>query len=463
MTSGTESAAMPNMDVVLETLKGQLRSFLGQVVVTAEIPGACAALRLGGGEVCVAVGSRASDDSRPMPEQTRFDLGCLGKGLLCAVALRLSESGELDLDAPIGHYLTEIAGTPNGDRVAVRHLMSQTPGYAGIFFLDDEVAQFGWSDLVDHVRAAPQLFVPGTVYDYEQSAAALLAETVTRVTRRPSAAVIEEMILGPLCGPPTADEGDLRAVPHVRDTDAENYLKKVTSRYSLSELWRTSITDRALSIDKIARLAELFMSGSAPPSATGTATLSSGITRRLAERAVSIPQVVMGQRTVRNRAIGYGFGLEEFANNVFGRDGTGDGDVVAMRFCPTAELAFAVAFNASATAVRWKVVDAILQGFGLVTPSAQPAPIGIELRELSGRYVGSRGVDGSVVTNGNALTVSGNLGKKRYELSASLKEDGCLVVQSKNRGGLTFFRDPVAGTPCLMLNSLALKKVSDEL
>ncbi|HEX6996819.1 MAG TPA: serine hydrolase domain-containing protein [Gammaproteobacteria bacterium] len=357
-----------------------LRTFLEATRAATGVPAICAVLRCEGEAECVVVGTSAVDDGAPLPRDVRFEIGCMGKPLVSVVALELAQAGELDLEAPIGEYLPELAGDPKGAAIAAWHLMSHTPGYAGLNMLDERTAAFGWDDLIEHLRRDRQLFAPGTVFNYEQSAGVLLGEIVTRVAGRPVMGLVDDIVLEPLRRRSSPASRAPLASAHAPDAGARRFVRGA-SRQATSALWRASLSDRALPVEELAALGELLMTGSLPGT-SGTRLLSRHTVEALRTRAVALPEVV-GNNHSHCMPIGHGRGIAEFCRGVHGCDGTGSGHMVGLRFAPAEGIAIAVAINADAPGVRRTVMASILGELGLAgEPRERSAPLDLAADEL---------------------------------------------------------------------------------
>ena len=176
----------------------------------------------------------------PMREDTRFQIASMTKALTSTAVLQLVERGKLDLDAPVGSILPELAepqvldgfdesGTailrPARADVTLRHLLLHTSG-CGYTFMD--------ADLLRHAMAAgkmapgkrasldlPLLFDPGTKWQYGTGIdwAGLAVEAVTGMALGDW---FEREITGPLGMTQTRfsaewDAGEAQV--HVREAD----------------------------------------------------------------------------------------------------------------------------------------------------------------------------------------------------------------------------------------------------
>lgn len=149
------------------------------------------------------VGMADIEAARPVTPHTRFKWGSASKWLASTAALRLVERKLLSLDAPVSTYLPDFR-RDTGDRVLVWHLLSNTSG------LTDR--------LVPAIKADPSLlasaatpaeivtryaggdlrFVPGKGWDYAPLNWVIAAAIMERLTGKPLAALVDDMVLRPL-------------------------------------------------------------------------------------------------------------------------------------------------------------------------------------------------------------------------------------------------------------------------
>lgn len=125
-------------------------------------------------------GVRDRETNAPVTTQTLFRIGSTTKPLTVIALMQLVESGQLDLDTPVIHYLPQFQVNPN---ITVRQLLSHTAGLA------DAAEPFGRTDsdaLQDNVaRFNPQstFTSPGTVFSYANpgfNIAGAILETITQ-------------------------------------------------------------------------------------------------------------------------------------------------------------------------------------------------------------------------------------------------------------------------------------------
>ncbi len=147
-----------------------------------------------------ALGVSDVSTGSPVSEDTPFQIASMTKALVTAAAMQLVEQGKLDLDAPIGSILPDLAnpqvltgfnqaGQPQMRAavrpITLRHLLTHTAGF-GYFFVHPEILQyFGAVGMPapgskDAIRM-PLMFDPGDSWEYSVAIdwAGLAVEAVT--------------------------------------------------------------------------------------------------------------------------------------------------------------------------------------------------------------------------------------------------------------------------------------------
>ena len=139
----------------------------------------------------------------PITSRSVFRTGSVGKQFTAAAVALLAESGDLDLDDPVGRYFPEFPEW--ADRMTVRQLVLHTSGirdYLELAFLsgksdDSDYYTDQWVlDLLTRQRETN--FPPGTEYLYSNSGYLLLAHIVKRVSGQSLRDFAAARIFGPL-------------------------------------------------------------------------------------------------------------------------------------------------------------------------------------------------------------------------------------------------------------------------
>jgi hypothetical protein len=158
-------------------LERRLHTLLENARIRAGLPGIGLVVLHKGAALQLAVGQ--------VPE-SGFALGCAVKFLVAAQTCELARRGLIELSAPLERYLPELARTPQGEQIRVAHLLSHTSGQADFEGLERES-----QTPPDFARSlagflhSERLFVPGTVFSYQQFGYVLLGQILLRVTGCP--------------------------------------------------------------------------------------------------------------------------------------------------------------------------------------------------------------------------------------------------------------------------------------
>jgi len=196
-------------------------------------------------------GTRDVDGTEPWQHGTAQIVRSATKGVAAAALLLLAQRGELDLDAPVGHYWPEFKAAGK-ERTLVRHVLAHR---AGVPVLDRPLtpAEAADADLAAAaVAAQAPVWEPGADHGYHaQTYSWLTGELVRRVTGRTIGAWIADEIARPLgldlwVGLPEAEAGRVGRVGQVEAPSTAGALKTRPKR-SVSEAYAdpSSLTRRA--------------------------------------------------------------------------------------------------------------------------------------------------------------------------------------------------------------------------
>jgi CubicO group peptidase (beta-lactamase class C family) len=160
---------------------------------------------------------------------TRARIGSSSKQFTCLAAFLLAEEGLLDIDAPIGRYITELP--PLQARPTLRQLMQHTGGLRDYLDLATNAAGLAMqplgSALAAQVRQTDVNFPPGEGHIYCNGGYHLLSIAIERAAGLPFEQVLKQRIFDPLGLHDTSSEpSDMRlvarmATQHVPTTTGE--------------------------------------------------------------------------------------------------------------------------------------------------------------------------------------------------------------------------------------------------
>ena len=152
-----------------------------------------------GALVWEAFGSRA--DGEPVDAETVFRIASMSKSFLAALALRLRDDGEFDLDAPLSDALPHAVFRWQGEPVQITgvQVISNRSGLPEDNAWGDRLIGISRTALRAHAEAGLTLAAPpGVEYQYSNTGMALLAAAIEAKTGRTTEELVHERFLAPL-------------------------------------------------------------------------------------------------------------------------------------------------------------------------------------------------------------------------------------------------------------------------
>ncbi|MEU6182556.1 serine hydrolase domain-containing protein [Streptomyces coeruleorubidus] len=226
-------------------------AFVRNFAALGERGAAVAVYRDGQRVVDLRAGTKDVDGTEPWERGTAQVVRSATKGVAAAVLLLLHQRGQLDLDAPVGHYWPEFKAQGK-ERVLVRHVLNHR---AGLPVLDHPLTPEQALDPLrgpEAVAAQAPAWEPGTDHGYHALTYGwLLDELVRRVTGQGTGAWLASQITGPLgldlwLGLPDAEAGRVGRVGRVEGPEPAGGLRARPKR-SVTEAYEdpASLTRRA--------------------------------------------------------------------------------------------------------------------------------------------------------------------------------------------------------------------------
>jgi CubicO group peptidase (beta-lactamase class C family) len=162
------------------------------------IPGAAVAVYYRGHEHVRGFGITDTRHPVPVDPNTLFRIGSTSKTFTGTAAMRLVDSGDLNLDSEVTRYLPEFRAPDGARDVTVRELLNHSPGWLGDDFYD---TGRGWDALPKYVArmaGLPQLTPVGSVFSYNNAAIALAGQVVGQIAGATYESAIRDLVLRPL-------------------------------------------------------------------------------------------------------------------------------------------------------------------------------------------------------------------------------------------------------------------------
>jgi CubicO group peptidase (beta-lactamase class C family) len=226
-------------------------AFVRNFAALGERGAAVAVYRDGQRVVDLWAGTKDVDGTAPWDRGTAQVVRSATKGVAAAVLLLLHQRGQLDLDAPVGHYWPEFKAQGK-ERVLVRHVLDHR---AGLPVLDQPLTPEQALDPLrgpEAVAAQAPAWEPGTDHGYHALTYGwLLDELVRRVTGQGTGAWLASQTAGPLdldlwLGLPEPEAGRVGRVGRVEGPEPAGGLRSRPKR-SVTEAYEdpASLTRRA--------------------------------------------------------------------------------------------------------------------------------------------------------------------------------------------------------------------------
>ena len=164
------------------------------------VPGVALGLLHRGSQHVAGFGVTSLDHPLEVDGDTLFQTGSITKTFTATAAMRLVESGGLDLDAPVRAYLPDLrlASEETASRVTMRHLLTHMGGWQGDHFDDLGPGDDALARYVADMAHLPQLTPLGSVWSYNNSGFCLAGRVMEVVTGMSFEAVVKELVLDPV-------------------------------------------------------------------------------------------------------------------------------------------------------------------------------------------------------------------------------------------------------------------------
>lgn len=445
---------MTHQPDALTAFKNDLQGLLDGLLLQTGVPQAAAHMRINEHTMeffAVHESSLSLDAGR----LERFESGSLVKLLAAIVAWRSMEEGRLCMDAPLGEYIRELQDSEIGTAVHVQHLLSHTSGYQDLSLWHRDVRlKCQWSTLLEHLRDAPLLFKPGSTFSYSDTGYVLLAEILERALGESMEVLIRKFVME---GFGLSHDTNVTPFPHhVLDLAARQFV--VSGPMPRNEFWNRSVSPVSLSMRELLDVGVSLKAGERGSPAGRNRSLLA----RMVENRIPVPRTT-GNFSNGRSPVACGQGCLIYDNGLIGADGPMYGQLCSLRIDPQFDLAMAVGFTAHVPGMRDLIVDSLV---GSLKPSSEAAPQShfceLTSGDLAGRYVGPVGFEPVVSVSGKDLLVElvNTFTRDRTIVMISRDESGEWVVQGDSGPLLLgFFQDPASGTPCLLINLGAYRKV----
>ena len=169
-----------------------------------------------GGRVLLSKGYGMANYELSVPNtpQTRFHLASVSKTFTAAAIMILQERGQLSVKDPLSKFIPDY---PNGERITLHHLLTNTSGIANVNNFPEYNTQSKFphtpADLVEMFKQKPLDFEPGTrPYTESNSNYNLLAYIIEKLSGKSYGEFLKENIFNPVGLRSTGHDGNAQEV-----------------------------------------------------------------------------------------------------------------------------------------------------------------------------------------------------------------------------------------------------------
>lgn len=162
----------------------KLAVFVNKQMTERAVPGVAMGVLYNGKMRTETFGITNVDNPQLVTDDTLFQIGSITKTMTATIIMRLVETGDIDLDAPVRRYLPDfkVKDEQVSAKVRVRDLLTHMSGWVGDHFSNTGEGDDALALIVAEMAELEQLAPLNTVYSYNNSAfyvAALIIEAVT--------------------------------------------------------------------------------------------------------------------------------------------------------------------------------------------------------------------------------------------------------------------------------------------
>ncbi|MFJ4688715.1 serine hydrolase domain-containing protein [Streptomyces sp. NPDC088789] len=382
------------------------------------VPGASLALLVDGTVHELASGVLHRGTGVEATTDSVFQMGSIAKIYTATLIMRLAESGELDLDAPVVEVMPEFSvADPEATRViTTRQLLSHTSGLTCDFTHDSGRGDDCLAGYVEAARGVALDCPPGTVISYSSVGYNVLGRIIEVVTGKVWDQALKDLLLTPLglTHTMTLPEEALRFRAAMGHLGAPGQDPDPAPQWDLMPRSAAPYGRVIATAGDLARLARMHLTGGLAED--GTRVLREETVAMMRHRVVDCPD----KWTVSSDGWGLGWTLYDW-NGVqgYGHDGASIGQYGYLRVVPSAGVAVALLTNGGGArevyAALYRELLSALAGVTMPEPFAPPAePPAVDFAPLVGTYRR----EGVVIT----VTERDGAGQVRYEFVDGMKD-----------------------------------------
>jgi len=324
-------------------MQHQIQQIVDAVHLESGVPGLAACVALDGRRYFAASGLAKIGTDIRIGRDARFDLSCLMKFFLSAAILKLAVQGKLDLHADVASLLPEL-GTPREIRLI--HLMSHTSGCHGID-ITDMTARWNsnWDGFAARFGAGPQLFPPGSTFNYEHSEHVILGQATRRLLERRALELVQDMILAPASVVLQTAGEESGICAHAFSRQKMAYVPARLPPFG--PFWEASLPTKTISLDELISAASHILA-------------DKDIADTLRAPVIGLPDLARSAPRAELPPRNFSAACGIYEDGILGHNGSMAGQTIAVRADPQSGAIVGAGVNAYAPHARDKLVRRIL-------------------------------------------------------------------------------------------------------
>lgn len=185
-------------DGAIEELLRQLDRKILDAMEEFAIPGVAVGVLHRGREYVRGFGVTDVGNQRPVDADTVFRIASTSKTFTGTTAMRLVDTGRLDLDLPVRRYITNFRPPEGAEGVTVRQLLNHSAGWLGYDYHDTGKDDGALARYVEDVHRLPQLTPVGRTFSYNNTAISVAGRVIETITGTTFEQSVRELVLDPL-------------------------------------------------------------------------------------------------------------------------------------------------------------------------------------------------------------------------------------------------------------------------
>ncbi len=191
-----------NTDVIEMETQQNLQAIIDKNIGADKLLGVSVSIRVDGEEKWLLQGGNSEENMAVTPDM-KFGIASITKTFVAATVLKLEEEGLLNINDPIGDYIT--LNSPNiDDSITIKQLLGHFAGLYG-YFRNPDIWPRVESNLNEHISPMDLIqyvgesrFEPGSSYEYSNSNYLVLGLIIETVTNKTVGEVFREKVWTPL-------------------------------------------------------------------------------------------------------------------------------------------------------------------------------------------------------------------------------------------------------------------------